>query len=478
MHFEHARDERRAIRHRREAADNALRRHANREAVGHLEHALHLVARLPDAEANALRPAVQEHIGLVRRAMGDMTGAAADFAALAEWARGRGDAAWEAKALLYLASARAWVDPRRALAASDRALALSQTIADPLVGVHVRGYVAYWRFTAHGWREEDARACAEAVDTMRAAKNRSLLAQHLLRWSSFQSARAEYRAACRSTDESLALAIEAGNAYDYLSCQHFRARALFLLGEWDTVLTTLRDALAMADLNGHHGWSQNFRLELAGVHLAAYDFAGAAALAEEELARATRFGHETGKTFSELVLALAWLGRGEPDRAQKALAARLAAATDPQTISWLGQVRALLGLAEAAIAAEDWPAARAHAGRLRAMASSGERTYLGLACALLTEAALRQRRWDAAEEHARDALLAVDEIEAPVAEWRVCATVAQLQQRRHRTREAARLRERSARVVTRLADSLAATPALQRSFLDARAVRDALDRAC
>jgi DNA-binding winged helix-turn-helix (wHTH) protein len=478
VHFEQARDEPRAIRHRRQAAENALKRHANREALGHLEHALRLVACLPDVEANALRPAVQEHIGLVRRSMGDMGSAAADFIALAEWARDRGDAAWEAKALLYLASAHAWVDAQRALAASDRALALCQTITDPLVRAHVRGYAGYWRFTAHGWREEDARACAEAVEAMRAAGDRMLLAQHLLRLSSFQCARTEYRAACRSAEESLALAIEVGNAYDCLSSQYFRGRALFLLGDWGTELTTLRDALAMADLNGHRGWAQNFRLELAGLHIAAHDFAGAAALAEEEHARSSPLGHQTSKRFSELILALAWLGRGEFERARKVFRARLAAATAPQTICRLGRVRAHLGLAEAAIAVEDWPAAREHAGRLRELAgASGERTYLGLACALLTEAALGQQRWDAAEEHARDALRAVEGVEAPVAEWRVCGTVARLRQRRRRIREAARLRERSARVVRRLADSLAATPALQRSFLDAPTVRDVLDRA-
>src|SRR5262249_17767146 len=152
--------------------------------------------------------------------------------------------------------------------------------------------------------------------------------------------------------------------------------------------------------------------------------------------------------------------------ARKAFGARLAVATAPQAISWIDQVRAHLGLAEAAIAAEDWPAVREHAGRLGEMAgASRERTYLGLACALLAEAALRQRRWEAADEHARDALEAIDGVEAPVAEWRVCSVVAQLHQSRRRPREAARLRERSARVVTRLADALAAAPALQRSFL-------------
>ncbi len=478
VHFEHGRDDRRAIRHLRRAADTDLQRHANREALAHLERALRLVDRLPAEEARGLRPAVQEHVGLVRRTMGDMAGAAADFAALVDWARGAGDAGWEAKALLYFASARTWADPRDAKAASDRALALSPSVTDPVVRAHVRGYAAYWNLTVHGWRVEDARACADAVRVVRAADDRGLLGQHLLRLSSFQCSHAEYRSACATADEGLALALEAGNAYDYLSCQHFRARALFLLGAWGAVLETLRDALSMAERNGHAGWAQLFRLELAGLHLAAYDFTGAAALAAEEHARATRLGNDTGRMFSDMVLGLARLGLGELGPAREALAARLAAASNPDAPSWLGIARARLGLAEAGLAADDWEAARTHAAALRDLAAAaGERTYLGLALAVLVEAASRQRRWDAAEEHARDAMAALDGVEAPIAEWRVCATGARLAQQRRRAADARRLWARSARVVTALAASLEAAPALQRTFRESAPVREVLDRA-
>src|SRR5262249_38893673 len=111
VHFEQAREERRAIAHLRNAAENELRRQANREALGHPERALRLLDRLPPDEATALYPTVREHVGLVRRAMGDMVGAVADFTALASWAGERCDAGSEAKALLYLASARSWVEP-------------------------------------------------------------------------------------------------------------------------------------------------------------------------------------------------------------------------------------------------------------------------------------------------------------------------------------------------------------------------------
>jgi len=159
VHFEQAREERRAIGHLRNAAENDLRRQANREALVHLERTLRLLDRLPADEATTLYPMVREHVGLVRRAMGDMAGAVADFTALASWAGERCDVGWEAKALLYLASARSWVDPARARAASDRALALSDAIADPVIRADVRGYAAYWNLIVHGWRSEDARAC-------------------------------------------------------------------------------------------------------------------------------------------------------------------------------------------------------------------------------------------------------------------------------------------------------------------------------
>src|SRR5262245_6363510 len=99
VHFEQAREERRAIGHLRNAAENDLRRQANREALVHLERTLRLLDRLPPDEATALYPTVREHIGLVRRGMGDMAGAVADFTALASWAGERCDVGWEAKAL-------------------------------------------------------------------------------------------------------------------------------------------------------------------------------------------------------------------------------------------------------------------------------------------------------------------------------------------------------------------------------------------
>ena len=92
VHFEQARDYRSAIRYLREAADNAARRFANREAVAHLTRAFDLVNRLPAAEHGGLQMAILEQVGMVRRSMGDMQGAADDFEALVALAREQGRA--------------------------------------------------------------------------------------------------------------------------------------------------------------------------------------------------------------------------------------------------------------------------------------------------------------------------------------------------------------------------------------------------
>jgi predicted ATPase len=100
VHCERGRDYCRAVQHLRRAAENAARRYANHEAIGALRRALTLVEQLPEAEQAGMQITVLEQLGLVHRSMGDMKGAAEDFAAMAAYARKQGHVDSEAKALL------------------------------------------------------------------------------------------------------------------------------------------------------------------------------------------------------------------------------------------------------------------------------------------------------------------------------------------------------------------------------------------
>jgi hypothetical protein len=128
----------------RQAAQNHLLRYANREAIAYLGRAFDLVKQWTENERAEAHMAILEQAGLARRAMGDMGGAAANYEALAEYARELGRKEDEVKALAHLATVLSWVDRGRCLTAAERSMALSHDITDELLQTHVRGCWGYW----------------------------------------------------------------------------------------------------------------------------------------------------------------------------------------------------------------------------------------------------------------------------------------------------------------------------------------------
>ena len=473
-HFEEARDYRRAITHLRRAADGDLSRSGNQEAVTRLTRALTLAGRLPATDADAVYPILLEQLGRVRRGIGDVQGAVQEFEALAAWGRDRGQIGWEAKAALYRASVLSWIDPERSRAASAEGIALGERVEDPLLRAHLQGYSAYWRLQRHGWRPDDARMAEEAVAAARTAGDRELLSESTGRLAAFQCFRSDFRRAVETATEGLELAREVGNAYGYLSCQYFRAQAFQHLGEWGTALTSIDDGLRMAEQSGHLPWASLLRLEAASLHTEALDFAGAAAIAREELRGPSLT--QAGRQRAMFELAFAHLGLGEFDEAYAAFTApQLVAAAGIEAMPWSGQVLLRRGLGQLWLARGKLDRAHREAEALHDLAAAAADPPLRASAArLLAEIALEEGRLSQAETFLRDALAAIEGYEVPVVEWRIAASAARVHGRqRHRTNvEAARMR--SAALVSRLADSLPPDHELRGSFLGHRSVREVL----
>ena len=87
-----------------------------------------------------------------------------------------------------------------------------------------------------------------------------------------------------------------------------------------------------------------------------------------------------------------------------------------------------------------------------------------LAHRTLAEIAMAVRQWDEAENEISRALIAIEGAEAPLAEWQVCATAAQLYEQLGRTTEAADNKRRSAETLSRLAGSLSEADRLRQSL--------------
>jgi DNA-binding winged helix-turn-helix (wHTH) protein/tetratricopeptide (TPR) repeat protein len=477
VHFEQAGDDRRAVRYLTEAAETASRRYANVEAVRYVGHALDVAERLPDGERVAARLGSLKRLGLLRRSMGDVRASIEDFAARARYAREQGRDDEEVRALLELGTALAWVDRDGSLAAVAQALALAPRLQDEALQAHVRGSHAFQRILLHGWRDEDAQTCLASMEIVRRAGDRRHLSLHVGRYAYLQSHRSEYRAACRTAEEGLQLAAEVSDAYHYMTSQFHRAWALLHLGEWGELRRVLRDGLEMAERNGHTLWARAFRFQTAWLHTHAGDFAGARALCAEESLPGGEV--QLGEYLGSIVRGFAELGLKRHAAALHAFEG----VTRPSEgrlvlMDWILNMPLRLGLGEYWLACQNVDRARAQFGELcRLAATSGEHTYLALGHQGLAEATLGEGDRVTAEREVAEALGALDGFEAPVAEWRVCATAARVEEARGGRSSARVFWGRAAAVLDRLAASLKDEGDLRQSFLAQPAVEAVLRHA-
>jgi DNA-binding winged helix-turn-helix (wHTH) protein/tetratricopeptide (TPR) repeat protein len=469
-HFEHAGDDRRTVRYLANAAETASHRHANAEAVGYVSRALDIAARLPDDQRVASRLDLLQQLGLLRRSMGDVRGSIEHFTARARYARehGRGDE--EVRALLELGAALSWVDRDRSLAVVEQALALAPTLQDEALQAHVCGSHAFQRILVRGWRDEDAETCRVSLDIVRRAGERRHLSLHVGRYAHLQSHRSEYRAACRTAEEGLRLAVEVRDAYHYMTAQFHHAWALLHLGEWGELRRVLRDGLEIAERNGHDLWARAFRLQTAWLLTHVGDFDGARALCEQERQPGTEA--QLGTFLGSIVLGFAELGSRRYGAALRAFEEVTGQSKDRLTLmDWILNMPLRLGLGGYWLARRQFGRAREQLEELCRLAGApGERTYLALGHQGLAEATLGEGDRVRASREVAEALAVLDGFEAPVAEWRVCATAARVEEAHGRRSRAAAYWRRGAATLDRLAAGLQDDGDLHRAFLARPAV--------
>ncbi len=479
MHFEQSRDYRRAIYYLRAAAENSTRRYANREAVGYLTRTLDLIERLPEEERTKARMCALDRMGFVCRSMGDNAIAAEYFEKLVECAHQSGRVDDETRALLHLTSALSWVDFKRCAAAVESALSIASGLDEGLFKAHSLGLAGYFNLLLHGWRDEDEAACQRAVEAAREAQDRALLGLHLSRFSYVQSLRSDYSSAASTAEEALPLALELGNTFDYLLGQFFWAWALLHAGRWGEMLKVLTEGIEMAEKNGHRLWAGLFGMEMAWLREQTYDFETAKELCERGIELALEARHDYSLLTGRTLLALARLGSGDRQAALDSFNEILAWIDRERALmDWIWQMPLRLGLSECLMAEGRFDEARAQALLARQMAERpGERTYTALACRAMAEISLAEGNADRAEAEATEAVNAIGEGDAPIAEWRVFATAAKVREAKGLKSEAREQWARSAEVIRRLAASLIETDKLRRSFLGHPSVQTIIERA-
>ena len=470
-HFEEARDYRRAIEHLRRAADRDVRRWAHREAAARLTHAVALTDHLLPADAAAVYPLLLDQLGRVRRGLGDLPGTLQTCETLAAWARDHGEIGWQARAELHRATVLAWVDSEESRDASIAGIALSQRVDDPLLRANAQGHATYWQLALHGARIADVRMAEETVAAARSAGDRELLAQSAVVLALLRLARSDLRAAAQTAAEGIEIARDIGNAYMCLWSYEVRVVSLLQLGQWGVALAAIEEGLR---IGAENHFSSLLRSAAASLRSEAFDFAGAAAIAREELLRETLTAPARRTAMVQLAFAL--LGLGKIDEAYAAFSApQLERAAAGSAMPWSVQLRVRQGIAQVWLARGDLDRARGEAEALQALAATADEPRPRTEAArLLAEIALQGGHLSHAEVHLGEAAAAIGACELPLVEWRIAATAACMHDRQRRRADAQAARLRSAALVQHLADSLPPGHELRRSFLEHAALREVL----
>jgi tetratricopeptide (TPR) repeat protein len=228
----------------------------------------------------------------------------------------------------------------------------------------------------------------------------------------------------------------------------------------------LGKGLEMAERNESHRWTVLYQLELAWLHEQAFDFEAAREMCQRAHEQALKIGHPYTESLSLILLGMARLGLGQREAAFRCFG-EVAARLDRERVLMDWILRLLLhdGLSRYWLAQGELAQARREAEALRELAAPpGERSYLALAHRTLAEIAMAAGRWDEAENEVSRALAALEGKDAPSAEWRVCATAAQLYEQLGHVAEATRHWRRSADALDRLAESLGEDDQLRESL--------------
>ena len=179
LHFEKGWDWSRAVCYLTQAAANAARRFANREAYDYLVRALGMVERLPQEKQAETRIDLLKQSSAIRRSMGEMAGAKADLENMLATARASGNRRAEVLALLELSRVLVWLDRRQCLELVEQAMECSKDLDDKILQSVVKGMWGGLNLVFRPWRADFARACDEAMDVARASASPLVLHSRL-----------------------------------------------------------------------------------------------------------------------------------------------------------------------------------------------------------------------------------------------------------------------------------------------------------
>jgi class 3 adenylate cyclase len=468
MHFEHGRDFPNALRYLGQAAESSAKRLGHEEAANYLTRALGILDHLKAADQYGPRIALLRQRSWARRSSGDLAGSVRDLKEMIAQAAAAGQLRAEVNGLLAVSRFCLHADRRLCLQASEEAAAKAQAIEDEVFRALVQGSSASINLYLKGWRDEDAEHCLKAMQVTAGAKDHATLIRRDGIEGILECWRSHYQECRISATHGKKLAREVGDVYIFVLFNVMESTALLHLGEWRQLQQETVEALALAEKNANRPARALCRLTLAWLHVEAMDFQGARDLCEdvdETILEENPFAF----FFHRAVLAKAFVGLGDPQRASKQFEdVQRRVEADGTGLDFTIYTQFYHCFGEYCLLTGDIAQARTRAIQLRNYAAPApDRNHLALAYGLLARIAFAAGDLEDARTQLSRALATLDNANLPLAAWRIYLAAAEIYEALAETDKATEYRGLFENVLGTLAQNFTAEDPLRASLLAA-----------
>ncbi|MDB6158225.1 MAG: transcriptional regulator, putative ATPase, winged helix family [Gammaproteobacteria bacterium] len=442
QHFASGQEWNRALAYLRLALRTTQRRFAHRDALAIMDHATEIAAKLPADARIRVEIEVLERHAAIYRATHDVRAFEA-FTRLAERAVQYGDVDIEVSALLGCSHAASCYDLKLSTRLLDQALEATARQLDSTSRDVARISIYVRRIWVAGWNESDARACDEAVDSLKGRGDRLAAARALINHSMIRMISTRYREAHDSFKENYGLLLDSPDELTEsdiartIWMYHVGVPwSLVFLGEFGEALAEYETGITAFERNEDHPAAHALGIYRGVLRFFAMDYSGVLEACEPVASHEIGKREYTGSEISRILpferrMSLIFCGLAHVELGNLVAAREYLAATEramelqPVHLDWYWRFPLEWGMVNLLIATADNAGAQIRAERYVMFAeATDERMWQSLAWETRARVALAQGIAAEAVEYIVKAQAASKGFETPLADWRVHDTAA------------------------------------------------------
>jgi DNA-binding winged helix-turn-helix (wHTH) protein len=464
------------------ALQTAKRRFAHQDALAILDKADEIATHLSDGERELTQLTWLEDRASIYAANHD-TRAQQTFSRLVELAERLRLPDVQARAELGLAFTLGWRDAAASISHLERAAHLSEAQTEPQLRARIRSSSAIWRIWIGGWDPELAKVCEENLIPLRNGLDRQITAWGLIEYSMICLISSRYRECLETVDSNLQMLVR--HAADRPEFNIFRAIwmahlgrpwAYTLLGEWGRALREFDASEALFVGNANRYSICTLETLRGFLYMMAGDFQAIKEICDKLGFYQDQTGQPPAALYTpvlpneirhgKLLAGAAEAGLGNLDAAidiLKKLEQEIL--EQPVITDWYWLLVLEWSLANALLRTGDTAQARVHGDR---MLDRSERTievtWRAMARELGCRIAMQEGDPERAAHLIHDALRLIEVMGAPIAEWRVHRTAAEVLRLQGDTAQALLHEQLFNQKAQRLRDSLPSGHRLQETF--------------